>query len=655
MNASDIKWITSGNLEHDPFYFSIPEKLDKFGYCIDMSGYGEGKTDKAQLCILDTAIKKEEPNILVICPDGSKESWYLNLLKGVGLDFKFVNAAHGAVTFFSPETSNLMLLDEKVLAEGEGSAFEPIKKSGLLWDLVIIDGSGAEDGMIPSIYTENFGMKAEKLLIFAPYPSEYTTPPDGLRDIVKALLSDSNKARSIETYEFDAGVMEFTMASPLMNCPKEDSDAGNVRIERYSFDEADIPKNLRVDDQGGRYANGGNVFEEYNLPEKNIYQKAVYTRSDAETLKNKDKKLAKFLEIIDDIINSEDKTAIVYFKSEATVNYIEKILSAIYYDKTGSMMYLEKAFFDVRGLKQWYETEPSRRIKVILANDKLSENIGIYDPITHIISYELPDNPVDLQQRYTRRGVSSSAVRPEFIIFLDDNKLFDSRVLGKALIGNLYKAFRINVPSENILFNIEGIEEMLTDMIVDIKYVSDYTGAVGSSFDIISKFRQDYNVPAARNLTTAAKTHEYAQRKLETLAKELGVADMISDKEIDKAAMTAKITEKVKEIRSGYAYFDKDMAIKTVPRGTAKTSEFKQFAGYLDGNPFNLGLENARNELKKAVDGKKEFGYIKDAIMQIPDALKPAVLYNIWIYWHKTLGIGGSYAEFIKAYNEGVI
>ncbi len=381
----------------------------------------------------------------------------------------------------------------------------------------------------------------------------------------------------------------------------------------------------------------------------------MFTRSDAETLKNRDKKLAKFLEVIDDIMNSEDKTAIVYFRSDATVNYIEKVLSAIYYDKTGSMIYLEKAFFDIRGLKQWYETEPSRRIKVILTNDRLSENIGIYDPITHIINYELPDNPVELQQRYMRRGVSAAASRPEFIIFLDDNKLFDSRVLGKALIGNLYKAFRINVPSENILFSIDGIEEMLADMITDIKYVADYTGAVGSSFDIISKFRSDYNVPAARNLTTAAKTHDYAQRKLLTLAKELGVADMVTDKEIDKPAMTAKITEKVKEIRSGYAYFDKEMAIKTVPRGIVKNSEFKQFAGYLDGNPFNLGLNNARNELKKAVEGTTKFVYIKDAIMQIPDTLKSAVLYNIWIYWHKTLGIGGSYAEFIKAYNEGVI
>ena len=656
MNANDIKWITSGNLEHNPFYFSIPEKLDTFGFCIDMSGYGEGKTDKAQMCIIDTVNKKEKPNILIVCPDGCKESWYLCLLKGIGMDFKFVNSAHDAVTFFSPEMSNLMLLDENVLTEGEGSAFERVRKSGLLWDLVIIDAAGAEDGLVPSTYTENFGMKAEKLLIFAPYPAEYTKDPDGIKDIVKAILSDSSRASMVERYNIDEKVMEFTMGSPLVNYPKEEGEPGNVRIIRYAFPESDIPASLHIDDQGGgRYSHGGNVFEEYNLPEKSIYRKPSYTRSEAETLKAKDKKLGKFLEVIDGIMTAEDKTAIVYFKSEATVNYIEKILSALYYDQSASILYLEKTRFDVAQLKQWYETAPARRIKVLLAGDKCAENMGIFTPITHIINYELPDTPVELQQRYARRGVSANGDAPEFIIFLDDNDLFDSRVLGKALAGNLYKAFRMNVPSENILFGIDGIEQILADMVADIKYVADYTGAVGSSFDVISKFRHDYNIPAERNLTNAAYTHEYAQRKLNVIANALGISDLVKDKDIDKAALTAKIAEKVKQIRSGFSYFDKDMSIKTVPHKTSQNQEFKEFSSFLDGNPFNLGLNKAREELKKAVAGKDGFAPIKDVMNDMPEALRSAVLYNIWIYWHKTLNIGGSYAEFIKSYNKGVI
>ncbi len=656
LNANDIKWITSGNLEHDPFFFSIPEKLDTFGYCIDFTGYGEGKTDKAQLCILDVANKKEDPNILIICPDGSKESWYINLLKGVGLEFKFINAAHDAVTFFSPDTANLLLLDEKVLAEGDGSAYAPIRASGLMWDLIIIDGSGAVDGMNYSLYTDNIGMKASKLLIFAPYPSEYTTAPDGIGSIVKALLSDDNMAKGVDDYKIDENVMKFTMETPFVNYPRELNTVNKVTIVRYQFPEADIPANLHIDEQAGsRYPYGGNVFEEYNLPEQSIYRKHEYTGADAETLKNKDKKLAKFLEVIDGIMNSEDKTAVVYSKSEATVDYIEKILSAVYADKTSDIIYLDKTHADTRMLKQWYEIKRSRRFKVILAGDRMTEGMGIYEPITHIINYELPDSPVEFQQRYMRRSLDTSVVEPEFIVFLDENGLFDSRVMSRALAGNLYKAFRVNVPSANVMFNVDGIEDMLADTIADIKYVSDYTGAVGSSFDIISKFRQDYNIPSSRGLTTAPKTHEYAQRKLETIAKALGVSDLIKEKDIDKAALTSKITAKITEIRSGFSFFDGNGEIKTVPYGTSKTAEFKQFAGYLDGNPFNLGLKNAREELEKAVKGKNEYAYIKDAVSQIPDTLKPAVLYNIWIYWHKTFGIGGSYAEFIKAYNEGVI
>ncbi len=656
MNANDIKWITSGNLEHNPFYFSIPEKLDKYGYCVDMSGYGEGKTDKAQLCILDTANKKEDPNILIICPDGCKESWYLSLLKGVGLEFKFVNADKDSVMYFSPGTANLLLLDEKVLAEGEGSAFAPIKASNLLWDLVIIDAAGAVDGINTSLYTDCLGMKTQRLLIFAPYPSEYTQAPDGIKDIVKALMSDTAKASEIDKFAIDEKVMQFTMNSPLVNYPKEENDSSNVKVMRYSFALKDIPQNLRIEEQAGsRYSHGGNIFEEYNLPERSVYQKPVYTRSDAETLKNKDKKLEKFLELIDGIMNSDDKTAVVYFKSEATTNYIEKILSTIYYDKAGSIVYFDKTHFDVRLLKQWYETIPEKPLRVILASDRMSESIATFSPITHIINYELPDNPVELHQRYMRRALDNKRITPEFILFLDDNGLFDSRVFGRALAGNVYKAFRMNVPSENVMFRVEGIETMLADLIADIKYVADYTGAVGSSFDTISKFRQDYNIPPARNLTTAARTHEYALRKVETIAKALDCGSLIGEKEPDKAALSAKISAKIKEIRSGFSYFDKDMTIKTVPHKTARTKEFKEFSGYLDGNPFNLGLKNAHKALDDTVKGQKEFAYIKDAVMNIPDALKPAVLYNIWIYWHKTHGIGGSYADFIKAYNEGVI
>ena len=199
MNGNDIKWITANSLNLNNFYFSIPEKLDKFGYCVDFSGYGEGKLDKAQICILDVAKEKEKPNILIICPEGSKQSWYSALLTGLGLDFKFVNGGRDTIMFFAPEMSNLLIVDERVLREGENSAYGNIRKSGIVWDLLIIDASGSIDGMEPELYTDCVGSKADKLLIFAPYPSEYTQSPDGVKSVVKALLSSTAMAEGIDS------------------------------------------------------------------------------------------------------------------------------------------------------------------------------------------------------------------------------------------------------------------------------------------------------------------------------------------------------------------------------------------------------------------------------------------------------------------------
>ena len=79
-----------------------------------------------------------------------------------------------------------------------------------------------------------------------------------------------------------------------------------------------------------------------------------------------------------------------------------------------------------------------------------------------------PDNPAVLQERYMRRGLLGGN-EPEFILFEDDNGCFDSRILKKTLVGNLYKAFRRDLPTDNILFRIDGVDKMIADMLTDIK------------------------------------------------------------------------------------------------------------------------------------------------------------------------------------------
>ncbi len=653
MNENDLKWIAVSNLDLNPFNICLSEKLETYHWCVDFSGFGEGKADKAQLCIFDILNRKDKPNIMIICNGTSSPSWYNSLLMGLGLDFKFLSGAKDAVTFFSKELSNLFIVSEDVLSDSENNAvLAEMKKSGIVWDLMIVDTSESIDGVDPSLYTENIGMKSERVLVFAPNPSAYTESPESIKSVITALLNEDADISA----PINADTMKFSMDNPYLNYPDESKPFAEIKPVYYSFSESAIPQNLHIDEMqsGIRYSAGGNVFEEYNLPERKTYLKPSYTRADAETLKNVDKKLEMFLKVIDPIINSVGQTAIVYFDTDATLNYIEKILSAIYYDKANSIAVFAKNGLNTRRLKEWYESEKSRPIRVVLAKDSLDETFGVYSPITYIINYELPDNPVILHQRYMRRGLAGGD-NPEFVIFADQNGLFDSRILTKVLPGNLYKAFRRDLAGENILFRVRGLDAMIADMLKDIKYIADYTGAVGSSFDVISRFKNEYNIPVARNLTTAAKTNEYSIKKLGLLVNALGVRDIVAEKEINNEVLTSAVSAKIDEIKNGFTYFDENMALKTVPRHYSENDEYKKFAGYLSGNPYLKGVDNAKSKLKEMVKDKDGFVYIKTALTDLSDSMKTPVIYNIWRYWHKELRIGGSYEEMIKAYNEGVI
>ena len=653
MNDNELKWISVGGLDLNPFNICLPEKLESFGWCVDFSGFGTGKTDKAQLCIFDVLNRKEKPNIMIVCNGSSSPSWYNSLLLGLGVDFKLLSGARDAIVYYSPELSNLFIVTEDVLSDAENNAvLSEMKKNGVVWDLIIVDTSESIDGIDPALYTQNIGMKSERVLIFAPTPSAYTDSPDCVKEIVTALL---NKTADVSAH-INADTMKFSMDNPYLNYPDEDNTFAEIKPVFYSFSEKAIPSNLHIEEMqsGIRYSAGGNIFEEYNLEERKIYLKPQYTRAEAEILKNVDKKLEAFLKIIDPIMAEEDKTAVVYFDTDATLSYIEKILSAIYYDKINSIAVFPKNVFDTRRLNQWYGIIKSKKVRIVLAKDNLDDTFGVYNPITHIINYELPDNPVLLQQRYTRRGLMGGK-DPEFVIFSDENGLFDSRILKKVLTGNLYKAFRRDLAGENILFRVRGADAMIANMLADIKYIADYTGAVGSSFDVISRFKLDYNIPAARNLTTAAKTNEYSIKKLGLLVNALGVRDIVAEKEINKDALTSAISAKVDEIKNGFTYFDENMVLKTVPRHYSETDEYKKFAGYLSGNPYLTGLEKAKEKLKKLAETKGVSTYLQSELSGLTDSMKASVIYNIWRYWHKELGLELSYKDMIKGYNEGVI
>ncbi len=653
MNENSIKWITLNGMDLSPVNLSLPEKLEKFGYSIVFNEFGEDKATKAQLCILDVMNAKEKANILIICPQRFMQSWYSSLLLGIGADFKFVAPFSDSIMFFSKEMSNFYIMGENVLTSDKRSpVLEGIEKDNIAWDLMIIDTSSDCEGMESELYTGNIGFKAEKLVIFAPYPSSYNGEVSNVRDIVKAVLFDEDKARGVDFYTVDASVMEFTINNPLMKYPSQTERSRKIRKISYSYDEKLLESWKKLDESQLSAERGGNLFEEYAPDERKTFLKTAFKAPDAEELRSVDKKLDEFLKLADEIINDPAKTGIVYFNSDEILDYVFKTLIALYPDKKPQFAVLNNSVFEV-GQSAARLNGCTAVPKLVLATDYLDETCSVYAPFTHVINYELPSNPVVFQQRYMRRD-RQFADEAEFIIFLDENGLFDSRILGKVLCGNLYKAFNHSVPGENAIFSVEGIEQMIADMLLDIKYIADYTGSVGASFDVITRFKLDYNIPDSRNLTTAARTHEYSKRKLLTLSKAFGLGDVLLKKDVDAGALKTVISEKVEAIRSGYAIYDDSDEIKTVSRGMARNGHFEAFANEISKNRFVSGLAEAKKRLDEMLGGKTEYPYIKGELAGLSDSMRNAVLFNIWEYY-RTKGIDKSYKEFIKAYNEGVI
>ena len=139
---------------------------------------------------------------------------------GLGLDFKFLSGARDAVMYYSKELSNLFIVSEEVLADAENNTvLTQMKNDGIVWDLMVIDTSECIDGINPALYTENIGMKADRVLIFAPTPAAYTDSPDCIKEIVTALSAkDADVSAPI-----NADTMKFSMDNPYLNYPDESS------------------------------------------------------------------------------------------------------------------------------------------------------------------------------------------------------------------------------------------------------------------------------------------------------------------------------------------------------------------------------------------------------------------------------------------------
>lgn len=661
MNTEEIKWISYYGKNVGTISCSFHEKMNKFGFCLVLDEYGSDIASKVQISILDTVLSKQTPNILLICPRHLMHGWYRSIVTENGVDFKMISGSSKAISYFNENMPNTYIIAEEAL-KADNPLLEKFAEAGLTWDLVIIDAELSTSGIDAAGFTGHIKAKTEKLLVLSPVPCGYQQDYDNIRALVKGLLADEQKAAAVDSIAFDENTIRFNPDTPVMRYFDKSVYNGevsrNVVLLEYEF-EQDFISGLRrlIDIKTGLplYPHGGNIFEEYGLEAKKIYTKPTYNIADVAELRSVDKKLDCFLNKLDEVLSGAENKAVVYCVTGSTIQYLNKVINALYPNISGLVKIDRGDIFNTRYDNFTGEIRDNARIVLTV------DNVGSVDPqtktFTHIFNYELPDSPVVFEQRASRHGINNEQAR-EFIVFCDKNKLFDSRMLSKVLFGKIYKSIVAGLPGRNVLFDLPNAAQLVTDAVRDLQYVCSYTGEVSNCHDLITQFRSDYNITTDIDISTAAKTHEYTKLKLDKIYRAFGIENRIKDGSTDEKTLRGMIKESLERFKDSLICLDEQQHI--VPLGgeellrCLESEQYNLYKQQCASSDISTGIKSAQKGFENFISENKS-AELRISVNQLPDTVKMPVLLNSWRYLTDNFMIQETFRQFMKKYNEGVM
>lgn len=651
MSGNSVKWIPLGGMDLSAANLAPAEKLRKFGFSLVCCEFGSEKLTKAGLCIYDVLAEKESPNILLITSRRVLYGWYRILMTGIGADFKVVSGAANEIVFFSQDSSNLYLMPSEALNSANG--LKAKVPQDFVWDLVIIDDEQNTGVPDYGFWKEQLPWKTERLLMITQFPANSGEDKAALSGMVKQLLSDEEQASAADELDLSVSGLPLDYGTPVLSAGDKRIYNGEIKrsvsFVNYGCDEGFLSGlRRRIDIRTGlpNYKYGGNIFEEYDVDEtKWVYQKAAYTPSDVAELRSADKKLDEFLKLTDEVMSQENSRAIVYCCDKNTVEYLRKTLTAMY-PGSGVVKAARGELFSNRDiLRKLNVDDRTTYPKLIIATDDIGAVGDGLDRVTHVINYELPVSPVLLERRMTRHGAKNENQR-SFIIFRDSNKLFDSRMLDKVLFGGLADAFFGDMPARNILLDIDIKAECLSNLIADLRYTESYASEVDNCYDLIKKFKGDYEALGAGKIANAKQLAEFAGKLLAKVCGFYGVSKDASQEDI--AAALASLNGLCAVNDGALAPVNSEMLSKIA------ASLDQDPAGQPFGEEAIAGVEAAHKHIDELHSGSNYHLMIKNDIQSLNDCIQYPVLYGVWRYRVREQDSVRSFKDFIRIYNDGI-
>lgn len=648
MSGNSVKWIPLEGMELTAADLAPAEKLRKFGFSLVCCSFGSGKLTKAGLCIYDVLAEKETPNILVVTSAREIYGWYRILMTGIGADFKVINGAANEIVFFTGDSSNLYLCPPAALDAANG--LKTKVPADFQWDLIIVDDEQSLSAPDCRKLSERIPWKSERLLMFTQFPAQNGEERAALSEFVKSTLAEEANASCADGLDFTVNGVPLGYDTPLLLAGDKHicSGALNVETADYGFDDAFLAGlRRRSDIRTGlpSYKYGGNIFEDYDVEDmKGLYQKSTYTPSDVAELRAVDKKLDCFLNLADKVASDENSRAMIYCCDRNTVDYLRKVLSAMYSESRVKTAHSE-LFSNKDILRKLQVDDSTVYPKFVIAMDDISAVGDGLDRITDVFSYELPDSAVLLERRVTRHGTAHEADR-RFVFFRDSNKLFDSRMLGKVLYASLPNAFCGDIPARNVLLDIPEKGEYIAELVADLRYAESYASEVDSCYDLIKKVKADYELLGAGNLSNARHLAEFAGKLLAKVCRFYGIEKDSSPEEI--AAAADKLSGLCQAADGALSAVPADM-VEKISKSLDADPAAQPF-----GEEAIAGLEQAKQRVNELHSGSHYHLMIKNDIQSLNDCIQYPVLYNIWKYRVREQDSVRSFRDFIRIYNDGM-
>jgi hypothetical protein len=648
VSGNSVKWIPLEGMELTAADLAPAEKLRKFGFSLVCCSFGSGKLTKAGLCIYDVLAEKETPNILVVTSAREIYGWYRILMTGIGADFKVINGAANEIVFFTGDSSNLYLCPPAALDAANG--LKTKVPADFQWDLIIVDDEQSLSAPDCRKLSERIPWKSERLLMFTQFPAQNDDERVALSEFVKSTLAEEANASCADGLDFTVNGVPLGYDTPLLLAGDKHicSGALNVETADYGFDAAFLAGlRRRSDIRTGlpSYKYGGNIFEDYDVEDmKGLYQKSAYTPSDVAELRAVDKKLDCFLNLADKVASDENSRAMIYCCDRNTVDYLRKVLSAMYSESRVKTARSE-LFSNKDILRKLQVDDSTVYPKFVIAMDDISAVGDGLDRITDVFSYELPDSAVLLERRVTRHGTAHEADR-RFVFFRDSNKLFDSRMLGKVLYASLPNAFCGDIPARNVLLDIPAKGEYIAELVADLRYAESYASEVDSCYDLIKKVKADYELLGAGNLSNARHLAEFAGKLLAKVCRFYGIEKDSSPEEI--AAAADKLSGLCQAADGALSAVPADM-VEKISKSLDADPAAQPF-----GEEAIAGLEQAKQRVNELHSGSHYHLMIKNDIQSLNDCIQYPVLYNIWKYRVREQDSVRSFRDFIRIYNDGM-